>query len=195
MPKHMRAPHVALLTALLLVLFGTSAHATTMILEPAGEYTMTSNGPVTYSGEGVEITCTETLEGVFESTISGIEREGSSMGLVNAERVSECSGGSFSAVLRLPWTIRFVRLLGEVRRLNGVLYLIANDTISFVLFGSLCLYVGSTGMLWSFNEFRSERVRNLGTSYTRFSGGRLCPPTIIRSGTFSVSPTQTASFR
>jgi hypothetical protein len=195
MTKSMRAAYVALLVALLCAATSGSAAATTMILEPAGEYTMASSGAVTYSGEGVEIACNETLEGVFERTISGIEREGSSMGQVNEERVSECSGGSFSAVLRLPWTIRFVRLLGEVRRLNGVLYLIANDTISFVLFGSLCLYVGSTGMLWSFNEFRSERVRNLGTSYTRFSGGILCPPVVIRSGTFNVSPTQTASFR
>ena len=191
----MRAPGVALFVALLLALSGASAAATTMILEPAGEYTMASNGAVTYSGEGVEITCTETIEGVFERTISGIEREGSSMGQVNEESVSECSGGSFSAVLRLPWPIRFVRLLGEVRRLNGVLYLIANDTISFVLFGGLCLYVGVTGMLWSFNEFRGERVTNLGTFYRRFSGGILCPPVIIRSGTFNVSPPQTVSFR
>jgi hypothetical protein len=195
MTKSMRAACTALATALLCIVASGSAAATTMILEPAGEYTMASSGPVTYSGEGVEITCNVTIEGALESSIANIEREGSQLGQVTAERVSECSGGSFSAVLRLPWLTRLVRILGEVRRFIGILYLIANDTISFVLFGSLCLYVGATGMLWSFNEFRGTRVTNLGTSYTRFSGSILCPPVIIRSGTFNVSPTQTASFR
>jgi hypothetical protein len=57
-----RSRDAALLVVLSLALSGAGADATTMILEPAGEYTMASSGAVTYSGEGVEITCAETLE-------------------------------------------------------------------------------------------------------------------------------------
>ena len=86
-----------------------------------------------------------------------------------------------------------MRILGTLPNfVTGILYSIANDTIAFRIGSVLCLYVGATGMLWG---FVSNVARNLGTSYTRFSGGFPCPATLIRSGEFSISPSQTATFR
>lgn len=189
----LRAMSVALFVALICALTGGTAAATTMILEPAGEFTMESSGAVTYSGEGIEFRCHLTISGEFERSIASIEREGGILGQVREEAWSECTEAESILALRLPWQIRSVRILGRLpNSVTGILYAIATDTISFRIFGVLCLYVGSIGMLWPFNI---GLVRNLvGTSYTRFSGRFPCPPTIIQSGEFTVSPTQTASF-
>lgn len=193
MSHALRATGVTLFVALICALTGGSAAATTMILEPAGEFTATSSGAVTYSGEGIEVRCHLTISGEFERSIASIEREGGTLGKIREESWSECTEAESIFALRLPWLIKIVRILGTLPRfVTGILYAIATDTISFRIFGVLCLYVGATGMLWPFSI---GLVRNLGTPYTRFSGGFPCPPTLIRSGEFSISPTQTATFR
>ena len=193
-----RATSVALLVAVMCAVTAGSAAATTMMLEPAGEVTLSSSGAVTYTGEGIEVACNLQISAELESVIANIEREGSTLGQITGETFEECSGGTFVAILRLPWTLRIVRILGSIpSNFTGILYLVANDTISFRIFGVTCLYIGATGMLYGFtgNPPRGTTIRNLGTSYTKVSGGFPCPATIIRSGTFNVSSTQTASFR
>lgn len=195
MPQYMRAPCVAALAALMCALAVGSATASTLTLEPAGEFTM--SGAATYSGEGVEVTCNLRVTGELERSIANAEREGSTLGQVSRQSASECAGGTLPTFLGLPWLIRFVRIL-RAPGFSGILYLIANETISFLIFGiGLCLYVGATGILWSYIGVppRSGGAVNLGTSYTKFSGGPLCPLIIRRLVTFSVSPTQTASLR
>jgi hypothetical protein len=190
---------VALVVALACALTAGSASATTMILEPAGEFTMASNGPVTYSGEGIEITCNLTIRGTLERAISPIETAGAHLGHVGGETWSECFETIVTGALRLPWPIEIVRVLGTVpNNVTGILYSFFTDTIAFTLMGVLCLYIGTTEMLWSFSGSppRSVLVRNLGTFYRRASGSSPpCPQTVSRIGEFTVSPTQTASFR
>jgi hypothetical protein len=193
MSHALRVMSVTLFVALACALTGGSAAATTMILEPAGEFTMVSSGAVTYSGEGIEFRCHLTISGEFERSIASIEREGGTLGQITEQAWSECTEAESIFALRLPWQMRIVRVLGTLpNAVTGILYAIATNTISFRIFGVLCLYVGAIGMLW---PFRLGLVRNLGTSYTRFSGGFPCPPTLISSGEFRLSPTQTASFR
>ena len=194
MSHALRATGVTLFVALVCALTGGSAVATTMTLEPAGEFTAASSGAVTYSGEGIEVRCHVTLSGEFERSIASIEREGGTLGQIREEAWSECTEAESIFALSLPWRIRIVRVLGILpNAVTGILYAIATGTISFRIFGVLCLYVGSTGTLWSFTSSLARILR--GTSWTLFRGGFPCPPTLIASGEFAISPSQTATFR
>lgn len=198
MSHSLRATTVALLVATICALTGGGAAATTMILEPAGEFTMVSNGAVTYSGEGIEMTCHMTISGELERSIASIETEGGVLGHINTEAWSECTEGEFITGLRFPWPMRITRILGTLpNNFNGILYSIAVDAIAFRIFGVTCLYVGALGMLWGFagSPPIGGLIRDLGIAYTRFSGGFPCPARLIRTGEFRMSSTQTASFR
>lgn len=194
-----RAASAALLVALTCAAMAASATATTMMLEPAGEFTMASSGAITYTGEGVEVACNQTLEGNLESSIANVETEGGTLGQVTASRWSECSGGSISSALSLPLTIRIGRLLGSPipRNFFGILYFIGGEAYEFTLIGTRCLYAGTAGMLWGFSgsPLRSTTVNDLGTTFTKVSGGAFCPSILRRAGRFNISPTQVASFR
>lgn len=192
-----RAARVALLVVLVCASIGGTATATTMMLEPAGEFTMASSGAVTFTGEGVELACNVTLEGRLEGTIANIEREGGTLGQVTEQRWAECSGGSLLAVLRLPLTIRIGRMLGTSSNFLGILYFIGGEAYEFSLINTRCLYAGTAGMLWGFSgsPARSTTVTDLGTTFTKVSGSAFCPLIIRRAGRFNISPTQVASFR
>lgn len=198
MSHALRATGVTLFVALICALTGGSAAATTMILEPAGEFSMASNGTVTYSGEGIETTCHLTIKGTLERTISSIETAGAHLGHVGEETWSECTESIVTGALRLPWRIETNTVLGTIPNITGILYSIFTDTIAFTLMGDTCLYVGTSEMLWGFRGSppRSTLVRNLGGFYRRASGSSPpCPATVTRAGEFTLSPTQTASFR
>jgi hypothetical protein len=170
-----------------------AASANTISLAPAGEFTMVSEGKITFSEEVEEarIACNLTMTGTFARGPIAVEETGPS-GSITGFRWSECTGGELDAALSLGWSTHW-NILGSWPFLRGVLLALTGYILIHIFLGS-CLYSGETGLLISLfgeNPYTTESIATwLGLTIRKISGGILCPRSIRIGGVMVMRPTQ-----
>ncbi|HEX4804591.1 MAG TPA: hypothetical protein VFU94_01715 [Conexibacter sp.] len=163
---------------------------------PGGTITGTSLGPVTFSSNGITITCNLTLRGtVTSSRVPKVA--GTSYGAITAVSIGRCSGGT-AAVLGLPWPVTYDAILGTLPEgVTGVQLTIERTGFALNTLGLECLYGGTLTSLLAVTG-RNPYTTGLyaipsGSSVPLVRGGILCPTTGTMTGTFGISPTQTVT--
>jgi hypothetical protein len=192
---------LVMLTAMMIVALAAmagSAAASTISLSPAGEFTMQSEGKVTFSGEEGEtrVECSLTYTGTLARGPILLE-ETEPSGAVTGVRWSECTGGEIEAALSLGWMTHWA-ILGRFP--NGITGILAGLTgnISLHILFIRCLYSGEIGMLAGAagtNPYTGFHFTFLGITITRVSGGFPCPARIRIGGTMVMRPEQTITAR
>jgi hypothetical protein len=185
---------IALAIALIALASGAAA-AASATLEPAGEATFASNGPVTFEAGGISITCDVTYAGTLEAGPIGLSG-GAPLGAIDDVQTGECSGsGAIAAVLGLPWQLTVAGTAGTLPSAATDLLLTLEDAqLEFSVFGGLatCLYGGDVQLaaaLSGSNPYAVGAV-DLEATVVRVSGP-LCPVTGTAAGVLDLTPAQT----
>jgi hypothetical protein len=194
MPRRIALATVA---ALALAALGSgAAFAGEFQFNPGGTITGTSLGPVTFSGNGITITCNVTLRGTVTSNRVP-KVAGTSYGEITAVTIGRCSGGSAS-VLGLPWPVTYNAILGTLPEgVTGVSLTVARTGFLMNTIGLECLYGGSVTSLLAVtgtNPYTTGLYAIPSESTVPLvRGSFLCPTRGTMSGTFGISPTQTVT--
>jgi hypothetical protein len=163
---------------------------------PGGTITGTSLGPVTFSSNGITITCPLTLRGTVTSNRVP-KVAGTSYGEVTSVTVGRCSGGT-ARVLNLPWPVTYNAILGTLPEgVTGVSLTVERTGFLLNTIGLECLYGGTITSLLAVtgtNPYTSGLYEiPPGSSAPFVRGSFLCPRTGTMTGTFAISPTQTVT--
>ncbi|MGN6188150.1 MAG: hypothetical protein ACTHOE_04575 [Conexibacter sp.] len=196
MSRSTRLLAVAALAIAAMALAGGSAAAGEFQFRPGGAITGASLGPVTFSGNGITITCNLTLRGTVTSARVP-KVAGTSYGEITSVTIGRCSGGTAS-VLGLPWPVVYNAILGTLPEgVTGVSLTIQRTGFLLNTIGLECLYGGSVTSLLGVTG-RNPYTTGLyaipsGSSVPFVRGSFLCPRTGTMTGTFGLSPTQTVT--
>lgn len=179
----------------------SSASALTARVESGGSISSASLGKVTFGGSSITIECNLTLNGRLNTSVS--LAVGSTLGTTTEVRIANCTGGSVSGVLNLPWQLVINEILTSggaptTENLTGLLFEIVNSSFNLSVFGGLvnCLYQGTAGALLEVTKLRAATYSSalliaLETIQIPKHSGSLCPAEGTFAGTFGLSPLQT----
>jgi len=187
---------LAAVAAAAMALGGGTAAAGEFQFSPGGTISGTSLGPVTFSSNGIAITCNLTIRGTVTSARVP-KVAGTSYGEITSVSVGRCSGGTAS-VLGLPWPVVYNAILGALpEAVTGVSLTIQRTGFLLNTIGLECLYGGSVTSLLAVtgtNPYTSGLYAiPSGSSVPFVRGSFLCPRTGSMTGTFGISPTQTVT--
>lgn len=163
---------------------------------PGGTITGASLGAVTFSSNGITITCNLTLRGTVTSARVP-KVAGTSYGEITSVSIGRCSGGT-AVVLNLPWPVTYNSILGSLpERVTGVSLTVSGTGFKLTTLGLECLYGGSVTSLLAVtgsNPYTTGLYAiPSGSSVPFVSGSPLCPRTGSMNGTFGISPQQTVT--
>lgn len=194
-----RRVRLAMVVAIAIVAFaaaaGTAA-AGEFQFSPGGAITGASLGAVTFSSNGITITCNLTLRGTVTSARVP-KVAGTSYGEITSVSIGRCSGGTAS-VLGLPWPVVYNSILGTLPEgVTGVSLTVQRTGFLLNTIGLECLYGGSVSSLLAVtgtNPYTTGLYAiPSGSSVPFVRGSFLCPTTGSMSGTFGISPQQTVT--
>jgi hypothetical protein len=163
---------------------------------PGGTITGTSLGPVTFTSNGITITCPLTIRGTVTSARVP-KVAGTSYGEITSVTVGRCSGGTAS-VLGLPWPVTYNAILGVLPEgVTGVSLTVERTGFLLNTIGLECLYGGTITSLLAVtgaNPYTSGLYEvPPGSSAPLVRGSFLCPRSGTMTGTFGITPTQTVT--
>lgn len=186
----------ALLACVGVLAIGTGSAAATVeryVLMHPGATTATSVGAVTFTASEFTVSCPITLRGELQADIP--PSAGEAVGSITGASAGTCEGGAV-AFLALPWPLTYSSLSGtQPEGMTAVLLTMSGVSARFTVLGGLatCLYSGEVGIdvpLTASNPYDVGTLVTLANTFTRVSGGFLCPATGSMSASFRLSPAQ-----
>jgi hypothetical protein len=160
-------------------------------ITPAGEYMAVSLGPVTFSAGGYTIVCNLTLTGsIDDGPLQAIV--GEPAGTIAGASISGCSGGTLTAVLGLPWSLKYEAFTGTLPAITSIKLKIESLAANFNVLGFQCLYRGAITATIPLTGTNPSRTGLLTVDETRalakVSGSEICPTQGNLRATYAFTP-------
>lgn len=172
-----------------------SAFIATMV--PGGAISSASVGKLTF-GSSPTIACNVTLNGSLNEEAFAL-RANESFGSIAEVRTANCSGGSVSGILNLPWDLSVNAMLGTVpNEVTGMLFNLVGVSFEVTILGVVnCLYSGTGAALLGVTATRTAGnyttagISVLPVELPFIRGSGACPDSGGFRGSFGLAPAQT----
>jgi hypothetical protein len=188
------------LLAAVIALFGFAgtAAASTVSLSPAGRFSVSTLGWISFLNMGglidLTVSCQSTLTGSLDASFADVP--GTHAGSVTGGSFGDCDAGTFSYLFAEPasWDLTLEDADLTAKKLTLRLH---DYSYEYVLLGNTCLYTGDLDLtvpLTGSGPYTTGLADLAAATLTKAGGGALCAPEVAANAQFSLT-TQTVTVR